>query len=154
MSYGSLFSCWKWEKRVLSRCSKHGATVLPIGIQPLAEVSCGSWHMVFWRARMLPPNPSYCCLQVCKAATNSELPLTQDGALSSALVLSFSSLSCGVLWHTPSTALDAQFYLFTFCLLLSFPLLNMNSKLAETLLSFINKYSPVRDCFSFNYIIP
>lgn len=103
---------------------------------------------------MLPPNPSYRSLQVSKATTHSELPLTQDGALSSALVLSFSSPSCGVLWHTPSAALDAEFYSFMFCLLLSFPLLNVNSKLAQTLLSLINKYSPVWDCFSLNYIIP
>lgn len=114
MSYGSLFSRWKWEKRVLSRCSKHGATVLPIGAQPLADVSCWSWPMVFWRARVLPLNPSYRTPQVCKATTNSELPLTQDGALSSGLVLSFSSPSCGVLWHTPLAALDAKFYSFTF----------------------------------------
>lgn len=71
---------------------------------------------------MLPPNPSYRSLQASKATTHSELPLTQDGALSSALVLSFSSPSCGVLWHTPSAALDAEFYSLMFCLLLSFPL--------------------------------
>lgn len=66
MSFGSLFSLWRLEERVLRKCSNHGATVLPISVQPRADVSCWSWHMVFWRAWMFPQNISYHPLQVCK----------------------------------------------------------------------------------------
>lgn len=156
MSYGSLFSCGNGKRGCFADVVNMELHVCPSVPSPLQRSAAdhGIWfsgepgcslrilptilcrpprppHTVsFHWHKMEPWAQRWCCpcpspaRHVGFSGTPHQLPWTQN-----------STRSC-----------------FVFSCLFRF--LNVNSKLAQTLLSLINKYSPVWDCFSFNYIIP